>query len=409
MTGRPAVAGASAPATPGRPGGGAARPRVLVTHPSAELYGSDRMLAESVHGLVDAGTDVVVALPSRGPLVPLLEAAGATVVGTSVPVLRKSSLRPAGALRLAVDGVRGLVGALALLRAGRPAAVYVSTQVQPLWLLAGRLAGVPVVGHVHEAEGAAARLLRRALASPLRGAATVLVNSRYAGDVLVGSEPALAGRPVVVPNGVAGPPDGPTPLEVPAPGAPVRLVYVGRLSERKGVLVAVEALAELRRRGVDASLDLVGDVFAEHAAFGERLDAALADPALVGHVHRHGFVPAVWPRLAAATVVLVPSLLPEPFGNTAVEAVLAGRPVVASSTGGLPEALAGCGASRLVPPGEPGAVADAVEAVLAGGPRTVEAAARDAVLLADRHAPGGYREAVAGAVLAAVAPAGAAR
>ena len=78
--------------------------RVLVTHPSAELYGSDRMLAESVHGLVDAGTDVVVALPSRGPLVPLLEAAGATVVGTSVPVLRKSSLRPAGALRLAVDG-----------------------------------------------------------------------------------------------------------------------------------------------------------------------------------------------------------------------------------------------------------------------------------------------------------------
>lgn len=40
---------------------------VLVVHPSAELYGSDRMTLESVRGLRDAGAAVTVVLGSDGP------------------------------------------------------------------------------------------------------------------------------------------------------------------------------------------------------------------------------------------------------------------------------------------------------------------------------------------------------
>lgn len=394
---------------PGEPRAGSAdgppvarRPRVLVTHPSAELYGSDRMLAESVRGLVEAGAEVAVALPGAGPLAPVLTGAGARVLVVDVPVLRRSALRPAGAVRLLAGAVSGLLRALRLLRAARPDVLHVSTQVQPLWVLAGRLAGVPVVAHVHEAEGAAPRPVRRALAAPLRAAGVILVNSAYAGEGLAEAEPALRGRPIVVPNGVAGPPAGPTALVAPGAGEPVRLIYVGRLSERKGVLVALAALAELLRRGHEATLDLVGDVYAGHADFAERLEAALADGALGDRVTRHGFCVDVWPHLAAGSVLLVPSLLPEPFGNTAVEGVLAGRPVVASATGGLPEALAGCSGSRLVPPGDAAALADAVVDLLADPATAARAAAVDAEVLRRRHDPVGYRLAVAGAVLAAV-------
>ncbi len=50
---------------------------VLLVHPGAELFGSDRMLLESAIGLIEAGARVVVALPSSGLLVPELRAAGA--------------------------------------------------------------------------------------------------------------------------------------------------------------------------------------------------------------------------------------------------------------------------------------------------------------------------------------------
>ncbi len=41
---------------------------VLVTHPSAELYGSDRTTLESVRGLHDAGAEATAVLGAEGPL-----------------------------------------------------------------------------------------------------------------------------------------------------------------------------------------------------------------------------------------------------------------------------------------------------------------------------------------------------
>ena len=64
-----------------------------------------------------------------------------------------------------------------------------------------------------------------------------------------------------------------------------------------------------------------------------------------------GFTDDVWAHLAAADLVLVPSQGDEPFGNTAVEAMLAARPVVVSSSSGLDEAVAGYGSAQRVAAG----------------------------------------------------------
>ena len=52
---------------------------VLIANPGSDLYGSDRMVLETVRALVGAGRRVVVTVPMAGPLVPLLEEAGAEV------------------------------------------------------------------------------------------------------------------------------------------------------------------------------------------------------------------------------------------------------------------------------------------------------------------------------------------
>lgn len=79
----------------------AARGRtVLIANPSADLYGSDRMMLEGVRGLVELGWHAVVTSSDDGPLIPLVRAAGADVVFLDAPVIRKSALRPGGLVRL---------------------------------------------------------------------------------------------------------------------------------------------------------------------------------------------------------------------------------------------------------------------------------------------------------------------
>ena len=356
------------------------RPSVLVVHPGAELYGSDRVLLESVGALLREHA-VTVALPGPGPLVAELEARGARVVLCRMPVLRKAVLRPAGALRLLGDSVRGLLQAGMLLR--RADVVHVNTTVLPWWLLLGRLARRRVVCHVHEAEWPGPAVLQRLLLAPLLAADTVVANSRFTAEVVTALVPALAGRTTVVPNPVPGLAAAPAreTLE-----GPMRLLFVGRLSPRKGADVAVEVLHELLDRGVDARLTLAGSVFPGYEWFEVRLRDLVRRAGLGSRVEFTGFVPDVRPVLEEADVVLVPSVLDESFGNTAVEAVLAGRPVVVSDLRGLREATAGYEGVRVAAPGRAAEWADAVQALVGDWPRVRKAAIRDATEARERHA-----------------------
>ncbi len=67
---------------------------------------------------------------------------------------------------------------------------------------------------------------------------------------------------------------------------------------------------------------------------------------------------AVWRRVGAARVVVVPSRWAEPVGLTALEAMAAGTPVVAYRVGGLAEEVARAGGGVLIEP-DPAALAAA--------------------------------------------------
>ena len=369
---------------------------LLVVHPGAELYGSDRVLAESVAGLVGAGRPVTVAVPGEGPLVERLRAAGATVVTCRMPVLRKAALRPRGLAVLLGDALAGLPQALRLVAHAR-GGVYVNTVTIPSWVLLGRLLGRRVVVHVHEAERSAPRWARWVLAAPARLASVVVVNSEFSRDVLAESFPALADRAVVLANSIAGPPSV-RPARERLEG-PVQLLFIGRLNPRKGPQVAVATLAELVRRGVDARLDLLGAVFPGYEWFEDELRAAVAADGLTDRVRFLGFREDIWGVTADADVVLVPSVVDEPFGNTAVEAVLAARPLVVSATSGLREAAAGYASARALVPDRPGLWADAVQQLVADWPAVRDQAVADALVAAERHDPARYRARLAALVL----------
>ncbi len=365
------------------------RRRYLIAHPGSELYGSDRVMLESVLGFIAAGTDVVVTVPDDGPLVAQLRDAGAIVEIAPALVLRKSLLAPRGWMELIRSTVRGWRSAHRLLTAYRPDAVYVSTITLPLWPVAAASRRLPSVVHLHEAEQNASAVVKKGLYSPALLARGIIVNSEFSRSVLADAYPGLASRSEVVYNGVA----GPAQVTAPRPNVsePIRLVYIGRLSPRKGPDVIVDALALLPPELSGVHLDLVGAVFTGYEWYEQELREKIARHGLGDRVRLLGFRPAVWGAVDDGDIVVIPSRLDEPFGNTAVEGVLAERVVLVSDTSGLREATEGFSTAIRFAPDDAQALADAIGRAVAEWPRLQPQLHDQAQRASERFSPERYR------------------
>src|SRR5215207_758380 len=183
----------------------AARPLLLVANPSADIYGSDLQMLETVRAMTERGWDVVVMTTADGPLVPRLQEFGAKVEIERFPVLRRSNASAKGIIQLAGSAARATWRLRDRIRELRPCVVYVNTVTLPWWLLAARLARVPVVCHVHEAEVADHRTMRIALMAPLMVANRVIANGEPAREVACDVVPPLGRKIRVIVNGVPGP------------------------------------------------------------------------------------------------------------------------------------------------------------------------------------------------------------
>jgi glycosyltransferase involved in cell wall biosynthesis len=226
-------------------------------------------------------------------------------------------------------------------------------------LVVRAVTGVPYVVTVHGGDaytlqGRFARALKRTVVA--RAAAVLPVSADIARSLGLGSAPVLRmGVDTVALRAAVGP-------RAPEDGL---LAFIGRLAEKKGVDVLVEALA-----GVDdARLEVVGDG-PDRAAL-----ESLADRLGVAErVRFRGKLPSdeVARVLARAQVVVIPSRVAadgDMEGTPVVlsEAMAAGVPVVASDLGGLGECIRDGVDGLLVPPGDVDALAATLAKVLSGG------------------------------------------
>lgn len=137
---------------------------------------------------------------------------------------------------------------------------------------------------------------------------------------------------------------------------------IARLERWKGVHVFIEAAKILARLDRTASFFVVGGTHPRDPGYAREVLAQAQTPDLTGRIIMAGQRPAeeipYW--LAAADVMVYPAISPEPFGMAVVEAMSAGRPVVASRCGGPAEILRDGLDGLLVPPGDPTAIAEAL-------------------------------------------------
>jgi glycosyltransferase involved in cell wall biosynthesis len=346
----------------GRDGTFAQMTRILHVVNDGELGGGQLMALELIEGLREHGYDGALASPSEGAFTGLARGRGVevTIVGPLRLFRLDSFVRLGHAVRATGAGLLHTHTALAA--SGQARAI-------------GRTLRVPVVAHLHapnvfRPNRGAAGLYRRLDNLTARGcAAIVAVSEHTRADLVRQGYP--AGAVAVIPNGIRIPADTPAAAPAELAGRSGLVVCVGRIEPLKGQSDLVAALPHAPA----AVAVLVGrDVGGEAGRLRELAGVLGVSDRLV----ILGAQAQILPLLRASEVVAIPSRR-EAFGLVALEAMAAGRPVVASAVGGLNEVVEDGATGVLVPPGSPARLGAALDGLL-GDPSL-----RDALGLAGRR------------------------
>ncbi len=262
------------------------------------------------------------------------------------------------------------------LQAGRFDVVHVHEPVAPaLGWDACSFAGAPVVGTFHAYStkrfpNTVARLLgaRRKL-NQLSVRIAVSEAAAWTGRRWFGGDYS------VIPNGV----DVDAPPRAAKPESDeLRVLFVGRSEERKGLPVLLQAFEGLIEH-VPARLTLIG-------SSPDDVRKYVPDPATEARIETLGRISGdvLWQRLHEADVLCAPSLSGESFGMVLTEAFAAGTPVIASEIAGYSDVVTDGSDGTLVPPADAQRLAEELQRMY------LEPARREAMGRAAREAASGY-------------------
>lgn len=343
-----------------------ALPRVLFVDQSGAVGGAELSLLDLVRSRGSAGD--TVALLSDGLFADRLHSVG---IATRLLPLSVNVQKASGLWQQLSAGPRVFAVARRLAAIARDHdLLYANTQkAAVVGAVAAWLSGKPMVWHLRDMLDADhfSRANRRVVVTATNRVATrIIANSQATADAYLraGGRAELS----VVHNGVdasafAAPSSHDTfalrtelgiPAEAPLVGA------FGRLTPWKGQHVLLDALQCDSLAGVHAAI--VGEALFtdEDRTYANELRERSLTGKLAGRVHWLGHRDDVPALMRACTVIVHSATQPEPFGRVIVEAMLAGRPLVAADAGGAQEIVTDGETGLLTPPGDAGALAASI-------------------------------------------------
>jgi glycosyltransferase involved in cell wall biosynthesis len=341
---------------------------ILQAVPRLDAGGSEQAAVEIAEALTRAGATALVATEGGRMATAITEGGGEII---PLPVASKNPLTILANARR-----------LARLIEERSVDLVHARSRAPAWsaFLAARRTRRPFVTTYHGAYGDPGPL-KSAYNSVMSRGDRVIANSRYTADLIGSRHPAARERIRVIYRGVdegifdanAVPPEAVASLRERWGVAPETKIVLqaARLTGLKGHRDTIEAAFLL---AADGALDGAVVIFAGDAGSGsgyaQDLAALIARHGLEDKVRLVGHCGEMPAAFLAAQVALVPSLVPETFGRTSIEAQAMGCPVILSDVGALPETIIAPEQDKspftgwLVPPGDAAALAAKIRLAL---------------------------------------------
>jgi glycosyltransferase involved in cell wall biosynthesis len=144
----------------------------------------------------------------------------------------------------------------------------------------------------------------------------------------------------------------------------VKIGIVGRISPWKGQHVFIKAAAIVHKQFPNAVFQIVGGALFDENSYASELESLVQASDLNDAVQFLGFRTDILDVIYGLDIVVHASTIGEPFGQVIVEGMAAGKPVIATNGGAVPEIIDDGKSGLLVPSGDEGALADALISLL---------------------------------------------
>jgi len=339
---------------------------VLFCHYTADIQGgSDRSLFDLVTHLPPTRIAAHMVLRPDDPLIAEYRAAGIPVSPVRLYPPRRG-LEPLKLARFFLSYWPSVFSIWRIIRKSGAQLVHVNTINNLQGPMAARLSGRPLVWHVRELmpDSRLNGLMRGLVA---RWATLAVANSNAVAESLSACGP----RVRTVFNGIdlseyERLPEAPQlRRELCLPEEGPLLACVGRLEAWKGQHVLIEAMPQILATCPDVQLLVVGGPAVNKPDYLPMLKCRCAALGIADKVHFLGMRKDVPQILGAATMLILPSVTPEPFGRTLVEAMAAGKAVVATRAGGPLDIVEEGVTGLLCTPDDPDDLAAKIQSLLA--------------------------------------------
>ena len=331
--------------------------KIAVFHPSAELYGADRIMVLSTKAL--ARFKPVIYLPITGPLVDFIvkEIPEAEVkIIPFMPVISRAMFTPKGLYQVSKKYFQFRRYVRKEQNTHQFSRIYVNTLACSALLPALSALDTPIFTHVHEI------LERPRLVAKI----TAKLAFDYSHKVISVSNAVrqnlhelYAKRKkdsIVVHNGIY-----PIECSTKQPQKKLSFYLFGRIKPEKGQWYLLEALYYVPKIYLSqVEFNLVGGTLNGKGHLKEALISRINALGLQDHVQLKEFTSDISTEMSQADVCLVPSLMKDPFPTTVLEAMSAGKPVITTNTGGAKEVIKNTENGFIIPPDDPIKFADVI-------------------------------------------------
>ncbi len=325
--------------------------KILYVHPSNELYGADRSLLRLIKTLDRNRFDPIVAvandIPYEGLLAHELSKENVPVYNFKLGVLRRRYLNPLGIMKFSYHTLQTAVQLATFCRHHQVSLIHSNSSAVISGGLAATLAKIPHIWHVREIIQQP-RLLNNFIANNISLFAThAIAVSNPVKDNLLLAQPKLKNKIHIIHNGI----DVDKFSNIPASTRQatrtswnitdneIVIGMVGRVSSWKGQTFLLEAMKIIAPKHPDARLVFVGGHIPGEEWRLHELHQKVHEMGLTHQVHIQPFSSAIPAILAGFDIFVLPSIKPDPFPTVVLEAMAAGKAIVATAHGGPLEQL----------------------------------------------------------------------
>lgn len=314
--------------------------KVLMLHCTADLYGSSRILLNTVKIMRQQEDQVWVVLPEEGPLKNELENLGARVRILNLGILRRKYFTAWGLIGRVFLWFRAISILSYLLISKKINLVYSNTSGVIVGALAAAITRKKHFWHIHEIIEKP-RLLAQIIGWLTGSSSKVIVVSEAVKNAWL---PFIAAEKlIVIHNGInhAGPPAGGSTIrkELGIADDILLIGMIGRVIYWKGQLYFLEIAGELHKTFPNAHFVLVGDAFPGYEYINTEMQNKIAELGMQELVHDLGYRTDGSNILSGLDLFISPSTMPDPFPTVVLEAMACGIAIAATEHGGVLEML----------------------------------------------------------------------